>query len=130
MGVARPSQWQDKGESLADALHLDPRQKTMQPPYVPHKFLETSIIKPLQDHKVISKEGKFHFGNYNRYYGYRNSGANEADPRLALLRKEWLEGRDCLDIGCNTGQVSVGCHIEFLSIINKWLCFVGDNPTG
>lgn len=32
---------------------------------------------------------------------------NDEDPRLALLHKEWLEGRACLDIGCNTGQVGV-----------------------
>ena len=25
------------------------------------------------------------------------------------MRKEWFEGRDCLDIGCNTGQVNLEC---------------------
>ena len=42
------------------------------------------------------------------YYGYRcaSRGAVEvSDPRIALLKREWLEGKDCLDIGCNTGQV-------------------------
>lgn len=51
------------------------------------------------------KNQTFRYGNYNRYYGYRNNGVNEVDPRLALLHRDWMEGMDCLDIGCNTGQV-------------------------
>lgn len=66
------------------------------------------ILNPFsQEPKPIPKEGRFQYGNYNRYYGYRNNGVNEADPRLALLRREWLEDKDCLDVGCNTGQVCV-----------------------
>ncbi len=33
---------------------------------------------------------------------------NEEDPRLCLLEKEWFQGKLCLDIGCNTGQVNKG----------------------
>lgn len=46
------------------------------------------------------------------YYGYRcgSSGAVEvADPRVALMKREWFEGKECLDIGSNTGQVSSSC---------------------
>ena len=30
----------------------------------------------------------------------------EEDNRLSLMKREWFEGKDCLDIGCNTGPVS------------------------
>lgn len=53
------------------------------------------------------KGGQYCYGNYDKYYGYRNSGVFEEDPRLGLLRREWFSGRDCLDIGCNTGQVTI-----------------------
>ena len=29
------------------------------------------------------------------------------DPRLALMKKEWFEGKDCLDIGCNQGVITI-----------------------
>lgn len=54
-----------------------------------------------------SKKSQFCYGNYDRYYGYRNSGVREQDLRLSLLKKEWFEGKECLDIGSNTGQVCV-----------------------
>ncbi|GAV08951.1 hypothetical protein RvY_18567 [Ramazzottius varieornatus] len=47
---------------------------------------------------------RFRFGNYNRYYGYREVAT---DPRYPLMRPEWFEGKDCLDVGCNTGQFTL-----------------------
>ena len=29
----------------------------------------------------------------------------EEDVRLSMLKGEWFAGKDCLDIGSNTGQV-------------------------
>ena len=29
------------------------------------------------------------------------------DPRLKVFKKEWFEGKDCLDIGCNSGMVTI-----------------------
>ncbi|XP_063059516.1 7SK snRNA methylphosphate capping enzyme [Engraulis encrasicolus] len=49
---------------------------------------------------------KFQYGNYTRYYGYRNPGRSE-DPRLSLLRPEWFQGRTVLDLGCNTGHLTM-----------------------
>lgn len=39
----------------------------------------------------------------------------EEDPRLAVFKREWFEGRDCLDIGCNQGliTISIGTVLNF-----------------
>ena len=71
----------------------------------PPLFSSLLPLPPLQPPTFNPKGGQYCYGNYDKYYGYRNSGAFEDDPRLGLLKKEWFEGRDCLDIGCNTGQV-------------------------
>ncbi|OVA16126.1 Bicoid-interacting 3 [Macleaya cordata] len=47
------------------------------------------------------------FGNYRSYYGYRICKDMKADPRLMVLKKEWFEGKDCLDIGCNQGLITI-----------------------
>ncbi|XP_017287495.1 7SK snRNA methylphosphate capping enzyme [Kryptolebias marmoratus] len=49
---------------------------------------------------------KFQYGNYNKYYGYRNPGSSE-DPRIHVLRQEWFEGKDVLDLGCNSGHLTL-----------------------
>lgn len=49
---------------------------------------------------------KFQYGNYNKYYGYRNPGTSE-DARLRVLRPEWFEGKDVLDLGCNSGHLTL-----------------------
>lgn len=38
-----------------------------------------------------AKDAEFQYGNYNRYYGYRNQN-QKSDPRLKCLKKEWIEG--------------------------------------
>ena len=35
-----------------------------------------------------------------------DQGTDE-DPRLKVLRKEWFEGKECLDIGCNNGIITI-----------------------
>ncbi|KAJ4950720.1 hypothetical protein NE237_027552 [Protea cynaroides] len=54
------------------------------------------------------------YGNYKNYYGYRTKDLKE-DPRLMVLKKEWFEGKDCLDIGCNQGLIT-------MSIAKKFSC--------
>ncbi|KAK5918004.1 hypothetical protein CgunFtcFv8_002808 [Champsocephalus gunnari] len=49
---------------------------------------------------------KFQYGNYNKYYGYRNPGASE-DIRVRVLRPEWFEGKEVLDLGCNSGHLTL-----------------------
>lgn len=31
----------------------------------------------------------------------------EEDPRVKVFKKEWFEGKDCLDIGCNSGLITI-----------------------
>lgn len=56
--------------------------------------------------KYSRPERRFQYGNYNRYYGYRN-GSNQQDTRLALFKREWFENLDVLDIGCNVGHLTL-----------------------
>lgn len=55
----------------------------------------------------------FPFGNYRNYYGYRIGHDMEEDPRLKVLKKEWFEGKDCLDIGCNSGVLTIHIAKKF-----------------
>jgi len=55
------------------------------------------------DKKFREKDKEFQYGNYKRYYGYRTMPLGE-DPRLWILKKEWIQGKDVLDIGCNIGH--------------------------
>lgn len=56
---------------------------------------------------------KFIYGNYNRYYGYRNP-ASEKDHRIECFKQEWFEGKSVLDIGCNVGHLTLSIAREFL----------------
>ncbi|XLS95349.1 hypothetical protein HN51_071357 [Arachis hypogaea] len=47
------------------------------------------------------------YGNFRGYYEHRNEEGPEEDPRLELLRKEWFEDKECLDIGCNDGTLTI-----------------------
>ncbi|KAJ1975875.1 hypothetical protein H4R35_002944, partial [Dimargaris xerosporica] len=49
-------------------------------------------------------------GNFPNYYGYRHLSVAPAilanEPRLAVLRPEWVRGQRVLDVGCNTGLIT------------------------
>lgn len=53
------------------------------------------------------------FGNYKNYYGYRISQELEEDPRVKVFKKEWFQGKDCLDIGCNSGLITINIAKKF-----------------
>ncbi|XP_019941487.1 7SK snRNA methylphosphate capping enzyme isoform X2 [Paralichthys olivaceus] len=59
-----------------------------------------------QHNHAKEQQKKFQYGNYNKYYGYRNPGASE-DPRARVLRPEWFEGKEVLDLGCNSGHITL-----------------------
>lgn len=54
---------------------------------------------------------KFQYGNYCKYYGYRNPDCE--DGRLKAMKAEWFAGKEVLDVGCNVGHVT-------LSIAKRW----------
>lgn len=53
------------------------------------------------------------FGNYRNYYGYRVGNDVEEDPRFKVLRNEWFEHKNCLDIGCNSGLITINIAKKF-----------------
>ncbi|PWZ25878.1 putative RNA methyltransferase [Zea mays] len=55
----------------------------------------------------------FIYGNYRNYYGYRIDRNVGEDPRLEAFKKQWFEKKDCLDIGCNQGLVTIGLAMKF-----------------
>ncbi|XP_014468010.1 PREDICTED: 7SK snRNA methylphosphate capping enzyme-like [Dinoponera quadriceps] len=60
------------------------------------------------------KDARYQYGNYNRYYGYRNPHY-EMDPRLKAFsgRKELFLQKDILDIGCNIGHITLSVARDF-----------------
>ncbi|XP_014783515.1 7SK snRNA methylphosphate capping enzyme [Octopus bimaculoides] len=58
-----------------------------------------------------SKSARFIYGNYNRYYGYRNT--DDIDHRTNCFKHEWFEGKKVLDIGCNVGHLTLFVAREF-----------------
>ncbi|XP_010482446.1 PREDICTED: probable RNA methyltransferase At5g51130 isoform X2 [Camelina sativa] len=80
---------------------------------------------PTQQQKQNQKQGNcnqskkkksqevYPFGNYRNYYGYRISNDTDEDPRLKVLKKVWFEGKDCLDIGCNSGIMTIHIAKKF-----------------
>ena len=52
------------------------------------------------------KKKVFPYGNYDQYYGYRNPSKCD-DPRLLFIPKCWIKHKAILDIGCNTGHLTL-----------------------
>lgn len=70
------------------------------PPAIPPAA--TTKSKPIYEH-----------GNYASYYGYRYAEHGHEDPRLAALEPSWFRGCDCLDIGCNSGHLTLALARRF-----------------
>ena len=65
-----------------------------------------------QPAKYRRQDAKFTYGNYNRYYGYRNP-AKEEDCRILGFEREWFDEKDVLDIGCNVGHMTLTLARDF-----------------
>ena len=62
--------------------------------------------------ETVKKQKIFQYGNYNRYYGYRNAN-NEKDKRINVFERSWFENKSCLDIGCNVGHMTLWLSKHF-----------------
>ncbi|XP_065617167.1 probable RNA methyltransferase At5g51130 isoform X2 [Quercus suber] len=58
-------------------------------------------------HNKRKRKPVFVFGNYKNYYGYRIGQDLQEDPRLNVFKKELFEDKECLDIGCNSGIITI-----------------------
>lgn len=82
---------------------------------------DSSANANVADHQYIpiakSKKNneKFIYGNYNRYYGYRNVNTNFKDIRIDAFANhmELFENKEILDIGCNDGLITISIAHDF-----------------
>lgn len=72
----------------------------------------------------VSNNKIFPHGNYPSYYGYvsinlkltssyRHKNYSGFDPRVYVLENAWFECKRCLDVGCNSGFLTIDVAIRF-----------------
>lgn len=73
-----------------------------------------NCAQPQTEPKFRAKDATFQYGNFNRYYGYRNP-SSEPDLRLKCFAEypELFRDRDVLDIGCNVGHITLSLGRDF-----------------
>lgn len=115
----------DKTEKEHDAGSLDNQHQHDFLPYNPFferhrkRFNFDKRNSSNNNNNRKNKNERFRYGNYNRYYGYRNGPSSDAtsvlkpDTRLAMIPKELLRDKTILDIGCNSGQVTLSIAKDF-----------------
>ncbi|CAK0784799.1 hypothetical protein CVIRNUC_008003 [Coccomyxa viridis] len=52
-------------------------------------------------------------GNYHHYYGTRSVADFQEDTRLKVMEKPWFQNKQCLDIGCNEGMITLALASHF-----------------
>ena len=65
-----------------------------------------------EDLTNIMHDKKFTYGNYNKFY-YKRFLEALKDTRLQILKQEWFKDKDCLDIGCNDGTLTIMIALEY-----------------
>ncbi|XP_073507176.1 7SK snRNA methylphosphate capping enzyme [Phyllobates terribilis] len=91
----------EKGKNLASVVTAVRPQGGAEAPRAPCRG----------SHSKGKDKNRFQFGNYCRYYGYRNPSHSD-DPRLRALRPEWFRGKAVLDIGCNVGHLTLSVALK------------------
>ncbi|XP_055904432.1 probable RNA methyltransferase CG1239 [Eupeodes corollae] len=102
-----------KPNNLKRNLDID---QLSSPPKKPKYDKCENLLKPHTSPKkriniglpVQESKNKFIYGNYTRYYGYRNP-KDFHDVRLDIFQanKDIFTGKEVLDIGCNSGLVTM-----------------------
>ena len=98
IGKSRSGDRSCGGQRNSQSFHTPRSGPTMRPGGRQHQQTHSQAKE--------QQKKKFQYGNYNKYYGYRNPGCSE-DPRVRVLRSEWFEGKDVLDLGCNSGHLTL-----------------------
>lgn len=93
------------GESTADEAGGKPAKRKRR-----HRRASSSqdgnSSDDMAEHNFRPHDSRFRYGNYSRYYGYRNP-SGVADERLKCIPKSLFKDKFCLDIGCNVGHVTL-----------------------
>uniref|UniRef100_A0A1I7XAD2 RNA methyltransferase n=1 Tax=Heterorhabditis bacteriophora TaxID=37862 RepID=A0A1I7XAD2_HETBA len=55
---------------------------------------------------------RYCYGNFDRYYGTRLD-PGQKDSRLAFIKREWIEKKSVLDIGCNVGFLTLSLAKDY-----------------
>ena len=112
-GVKRPRQ--EEGEEEREGASSLPQRKEKPASQKPTSAKDGDSANAGKTREVAV------IGNYSHYYGYRygpktgsgsvspRSGRKKGpeDPRLKYLPRELFQGRECLDIGCNSGRLTI-----------------------
>ena len=74
------------------------------------KLCELMLTKnPIE---LVKTNKPFRFGNYDKYYSFRYKDRFQ-DSRLQILNKDYFLNKDCLDIGCNDGSLTIMLAIKY-----------------
>ncbi|XP_047512548.1 7SK snRNA methylphosphate capping enzyme bin3-like [Pieris napi] len=92
-------------------MRARPQQRTgpQERPASPHRTKLKSLSEGEQKLPTFHpKNSRYQYGNYDRYYGYRNLNAM-MDIRLQVfeMHRHLFQNKDILDIGCNVGHISI-----------------------
>ena len=80
--------------------------------------METPVVS--KQTEVVTKNRKnYIYGNYPCYYGYRMECSQ--DPRFQLFKSEMFSNKKCLDIGCNSGAITIKIAQDFTPLFIQGL---------
>ncbi|ORX63187.1 Bin3-domain-containing protein [Hesseltinella vesiculosa] len=90
------------------------RGKQSQKPYHSDRPVRSGRAARDQDHRPARRGQRQQptippdlYGNYNNYYNSRRKAATSTDSRLALLAPSIFTNKTVLDIGCNSGNITL-----------------------
>jgi len=53
------------------------------------------------------------FGNFLNYYERKNQRSRYDDNRIKVLDQKYFLNRKCLDVGCNTGNLTLMIAVKY-----------------
>nr|XP_039266667.1 7SK snRNA methylphosphate capping enzyme-like [Styela clava] len=103
---------QEKDQTAIQTSNITSKKQSNYEPnqnFTNHKTHNNEGMSSQSNNKKPSKRPQtahFQYGNYNKYYGYRNPEKFK-DIRMENLKKDWFKDKDVLDIGCNAGHLTL-----------------------